>query len=307
MTKLATLFLCASAAFAADYFPLQLGNYWTYKDLSTGQTFTVRVGTPLSMRDGRVFSRIDGYVDHDLWVRVDETGNLLHLDEETGAEYPLTAFEVAAPAWAAAPFRGCEQESQRVAKPEPHVGPAGVFTDTVTLKYRGFSCADTGILSEVYAANLGLLQRTVSTIAGPRVLELVAARVGNFTFAGNPAATFDVSLNPMGEGKLNATLRLTVNAGESMDLSYGTSQDYDVVVWNSKGERAYVWSDGQFFTQQQRWRSISRRLNHEVEINTAAPLPDGYYLLEAWLTAGPGGRAFASMMPFRITDGKLVR
>jgi len=307
MTKLATLLLCAATAFGADYFPLTLGNYWTYRDATTGQTFTLRVGTPLSLQDGRVFSRIDGYVDHDLWVRLADDGTLLYLDEETGKDYPLTTFSTGAPVWAEAPFRGCEQELHREAKQEPYTGPAGTFSDAVTLNYRSFSCADAGILSEVYVSNLGLVRRTVNTIAGPRVLELVAARVGAFSFAGRPAAGFDVSVSQAGEGKLKASLRLTLVNGESLDLSYGTSQDFDLVVWNAQGERAYVWSDGQFFTQAQRWRSVNSRLNHDVDLNTPAPLPDGYYLLEAWLTAGPNGRAFAAMTPFRIENGQLVR
>lgn len=306
MKTLTTLFLCASAAFAADYFPLEPGNYWVYRDAATGQSFTVRVGTPLALQDGRVFSRIDGYVGHDLWVRTTEDGTLLHLDEETGKEYPLTAFTVAAPVWAEAPFRGCEQETQRAGKQEPYTGPAGVFTDALTLNYRNFSCADAGIISEVYVPSLGLVRRTVNTIAGPRVFDLVSARVGNFTFAGPPAAGFDVSVNQTGGGALKAVLRLTVTGGEAVDLGYGSSQDYDVVIWNSRGERVYVWSDGQYFTQAQRWRSVSRRLMHEVDLNTPLTLPDGRYLIEAWLTAGPSGRAFAAMTAFRIEDGKLI-
>jgi len=267
----------------------------------------VRAGTPLSLQDGRVFTRIDGYVGDGLWVRTAGDGTLLHLDEETGREYPLTSFSTAAPVWAEAPLRGCEQETQRATKQAAYAGPAGEFADALTLEYRSFSCADAGILSEVYVPNLGLVRRTENTIAGPRVFELAAARVGNFTFAGRPAAGFDVSLNQASGGQLKAALLLTVIGGDAVDLSYGSSQDYDVVIWNSSGERVYVWSDGQFFTQSQRWRQVSGRLMHEVDLNTPAGLPDGQYLIEAWLTAGPNGRAFAAMTPFRIEDGKLVR
>ena len=305
--KLLTLFLCASAAFGADFLPLQLGNYWTYRDSTSGQTFTIRVGTPVALRDGRVFSRIDGYVNDDLWVRTAENGSILQLDEETGNEYLLTPFDVAAPIWGNAPSRGCEHEVQLAEKQEPYSGPAGYFADAKTLNYRTFSCADTGILSEVYVENIGLVRRTVQTIAGPRVLELAEARVGNFTFIGSPAASFDASLSEVEPGKLRAYLRLILPVGEAIHLIYADSQDYDVALWDSNGDQIYKWSDGKAFAQGERSRRVPGRLTQEVEIDLREPLPDGHYLMEAWLTAGPARRSFAAMTPVRVVDGKLVR
>ncbi len=305
--KLLTLFLCASAAFCADYLPLQLGNYWTYRDLASGQTFTIRVGTPLALNDGRTFTRIDGYVNDDLWVRRAEDGSLLQLDEETGNEYPLTSFDVAAPMWAAAPSRGCEHEVQLADKQEPYSGPAGYFADATTLNYRTFSCADAGIISEVYVDKIGLVRRTVQSIAGPRVLDLAEARVGNFAYLGHPAASFDAALSEVEPGKLRAFLRLIIPVGEALYLNYSDSQDYDVALWDSNGNQIYKWSDGMAFAQGERSRRVYGRLTQEVEINLREPLPDGLYLMEAWLTAGPARRSFAVMTPVRVEDGQLVR
>lgn len=305
--KLSSLLLLAASAFAADYLPLQSGNSWTYRNLPTGQSFTIRVGLPLYTLDGHVYYRLTGYVDRPLWVRAEPNGTLLYLDEEAGRELILTSFEPAAPAWAAAPFRACEHESQVLPKPAPYIGPIGEFTHTAELQYRTFSCADAGIETETYAANIGLLRRVVNTIAGPRTFTLTEARIGSLTFAGTPAAAFHAAVTQPAPGRLAAALRLTLTTSEALTLVYPTSQDYDLVLWNDQGKPIYQWSSDKGFAQAVRTRNVSGALAHDVEITTPEPLPDGAYLLEAWLTAGPSSRAFSAMTPFRIQDGRLLR
>ncbi|MBE0657900.1 MAG: hypothetical protein IH602_09430 [Bryobacteraceae bacterium] len=305
--KLIALALCASAAFAADYLPLQQGNTWTYRDPATGQTFTVRAGTPLATMDGRTYHRLMGYAERDVWARTLENGTIVYLDEEAEKERILTSFEKVEGGWAEAPLRACEHESQVDGKGGSYKGRAGVFSDAVTLNYRTFSCADTGIVAEVYAPNVGMLSRTVQTIAGPRILELVEARVGGFSFTATPAAGFTAAMEHAPDGGLMAKLRLTVDSGEAIDLMYPDSQDYDIVIWDETGRQVYRWSDGKAFAQAARWVTIVGRRSHDVAIETPAMLGDGRYLMEAWVTAGPSRRSFAAMTPFTITDGKLVR
>ncbi|MBI4893570.1 MAG: hypothetical protein HY821_23320 [Acidobacteria bacterium] len=304
--KLALLACTATAAaLAADYLPLQPGNSWTYTHLSSGESFTIRVGTPLSTQEGVIYYRLTGYVDRPLWVRTAANGNLLFLDEETGRDQILTSFEDARGGWAAAPFRVCEQESQPISKSGPYIGPIGEVAATTELQYRSSSCADAGIEAETYAANLGLLRRVVTTIAGFRTFTLVEARIGHLTFAGRPAASFHAAVTQSPGGHLNAALRLTLSTPEPLTLVYPTSQDYDIVLWDSSGRPVHQWSEGRFFTQAIRTREVTSGLAHNVEIPT--PLPDGAYILEAWLTAGPSQRAYSSLTPFRIEQGRLVQ
>lgn len=305
--RLIALALCATAALAADYLPLQLGNRWTYRDAATGQEFTVRVGSPLATMDGRTYHRLMGYAAQDVWARTLENGTIVYLDEEAEKERILTSFERVDGGWAEAPLRGCEQETQVDGKGAEYRSRAGVFADAVTLNYRVFSCADTGIVAEVYAPNMGMMSRTVQTIAGPRVLELVEARVGGFNFTAAPAAEFSASMEQAAEGGLMAKLRLVVDGNEALELMYPDSQDYDIVIWDETGKMAYRWSDGKAFAQAARWITVAGRRSHDVAIETQSPLGDGRYLMEAWVTAGPSGRAFAAMTPFTISDGKLVR
>ncbi len=299
--------LPAAAAFAGDFLPLQSGNHWTYRDLSSGQHFTVRVGTPLAAQDGAVYHRLSGYVTRPLWVRALADGVLVYLDAETGAERRLTSFEDAGGGWAEAPFRPCEQESRPAGGPGPHNGAAGRFAAARKLEYRAFGCADAGVESEVFVGGVGMVQRTVATVAGPRVYELVSARVGRFVLDAPPATMFSATLAESEAGGLSASLRLVLGTGEPVDLVFNDSQQYDFVIWDETGKAVYRWSDGKAFAQAVQVKTVSGELRYEAPVELAQPLPDGRYVLEAWLATGPERRGYAAMAPFRIEEGRLVR
>lgn len=303
--NLLALLLPATAALAGEILPLQSGNQWTYRDLTSGQSFTVRVGAPLAAGNGSVYHRLNGYVGRALWVRAEADGTLMYLDEEAGAERRLTSFEDAG--WAEAPFRSCDHESRVAEAPGPHSGAAGWFAAAQRLEYRAFGCADSGVESEVYVAGLGMVQRTVATAAGPRVYELVSARVGKMVLEAAPATMFVATLSENGAGGLSATMRLVLGTGEPVDLYYSDSQEYDFAIWNEEGKAVYRWSDGKAFLQAAHVRPVSAELRHEVPVGLQEPLKDGRYVLEAWLATGPQRRGYAAMAPFRVDEGRIVR
>jgi hypothetical protein len=80
-----------SSAAAADYFPLQAGNRWTYRNARTGGSFTVEVG-PAVVINERVYYGLRGYAAGDLLVRFNEQKDLVQVDQETGNEVTLTSF-----------------------------------------------------------------------------------------------------------------------------------------------------------------------------------------------------------------------
>ncbi|MEJ5369300.1 MAG: BsuPI-related putative proteinase inhibitor [Bryobacteraceae bacterium] len=301
------LLLPAAAAIASDFLPLETGNQWTYRNLASGQSFTVRVGTPLATQDGAVYHRLSGYVTRPLWVRALADGSLVWLDEETGEEQTLTSFEAAGGGWSEAPFRECDQENRVAGTPAPHLGAAGWFARAQRLEYRSFGCADAGVESEVFAAGVGMVQRTVTTIAGPRVYELVSARVGRLVLEAAPATMFSATLAEKDGGGLSASLRLVLGTGEPADLVFHDAQEYDFAIWDEHGKAVYRWSDGKAFAQALQVKTVSGELRYEAPVEMAQPLPDGRYVLEAWLTTGPERRGYASMAPFRIEGGRLVR
>jgi len=304
MLRLCLFFAC-TAVFAGDLLPLQPGNYWTYREVNGSQSFTVRVGTPLATQNG-VYARLTGYVRQPLWVRYNKFGSLVYLNEEADRDELLTSFETVSGAWAVAPFRPCEQETQVDTRSEGYSGPVGEFTKATHLQYRSFSCADAGVTAEVYLPSIGLVRRTESSIAGPRVFELAEARVGGLLYSGKQSGGFDVSTHYAGPGSttLPVTLRLSLMNEEDMMLAYATSQEYDISMWNDKGQEIYRWSSDKVFTQGVWARWVHGTLTHRVEIPlkdaSGQPLPAGNYVIHAWLTAGPGGAAYSAMTTARL-------
>ncbi len=202
--------LHSCALFGADFFPLQEGNTWTYREAATGQTFSVRVGQPVAIAGHQYYDLI-GYTDTDLQVRIEETyGTLVYWDGTRNQEMLLTSFEQFEGGHWLAPFRPCpEQDGQGQLKLGNHDGPAGPIAGVLVIQYRAIGCADVGPLQEQYAEHVGMLRRVVSTIAGPRTFDLVAARVGNITIDAAPSASFRWSalvLFPVFEIDLNKFL-----------------------------------------------------------------------------------------------------
>ena len=78
--------LSAGAVYGATFLPLANGNTWTYREATTGHTITVRVGVPLALRNGRVYHSLNGYAQKQLWVRNDENGQLVFLEEDSERE-----------------------------------------------------------------------------------------------------------------------------------------------------------------------------------------------------------------------------
>lgn len=306
--KLLVILCSAATAFAGEFLPLQSGNQWIYRDLASGHTIRVRVGSPLASQ-GTIYHRLIGYAGENLWVRARNDGTLVYLDEEAGRERVLTSFEDPG-GWSEAPFRGCAQESRTDGPPAPHRGLSGWFPEAQRLEYRALDCTEAEVRGEVFVRGIGMVQRTLSTPAGPRVYELVSARVGKFLFDAAPATQFTATLLETAEGSgLAVWLRLVPGTEEEVVLLYNDSQEYDFVLWDDQGMPIYRWSDGKAFAQSTHTRSISwnTELQHEAVVELNEPLRDGRYVLEAWLTTGPLRRGYAAMTPFRIEGGRLVR
>jgi hypothetical protein len=90
--------------------------------------------------------------------------------------------------------------------------------------------------------------------------------------------------------------------GDDTVLQMPTSQDYEVVLRDSKGKEVWRWSDGRFFTPQ--LRNISARyLRFEVAVplqTYGILLHEGIYTLEAWLVTAQE-RQYAAAISFDFT------
>src|SRR5258706_4582444 len=208
-----TLFVFAvtSLTLASDYLPLQAGNEWLYREASTGSSFKIRVGTP-ALIAGNTYYRLTGYVSQPLWVR-HEQDSLVYRDEEREVDNPLTSYAMVRGAWFHAPFRECEQEGQPDDRRSEFEGAAGVFSESLRIRYRSFGCADGGAQEEIFRDGVGMLRRTSESIAGPRKFELVSARIGRMQLNADQGSTFRLSVrrkNP-NEPFIIATLGLSLD------------------------------------------------------------------------------------------------
>ncbi len=292
--------LCACSLSGADLLPLQSGNTWTYREALTGDEFTVRVGAPIVTND-RVYHSLSGYTPQRLLVRVNEYGNLVYIDEETGLELIVNSFEPFEGGWWDAGGRPCSQLGQTLEKRGTFDGAAGPFRDVLQIRYRTYSCADAGTEFEQYAENIGMVRRVTQTIAGPRTYNLVYARVGSAVIDTLPHARFTMTAYPKaGADSMIVTLRLKTNSSADLVLPFPSAQEYEVQILDAKGEVLWKWSDGRFFDQAAHERQIGGEWLVRLEIpnpprSSAGPSAE-ILTVQAWVTTS-GTPRFAATVP----------
>lgn len=269
--------------------PLEPGNSWTYRATVTGETRTITVGLPLAMADGRVFYHLRGYAGRPLWVREDKSGSLLYLDEETREDRILTSFE-RGDFWAEAPFRTCARQSRVTGERRGRA---------LVVEYRGFDCADAGIVEEQYEENIGMTRRTEQTIAGPRAFTLESARVGRIVIEPYGTGRFQVEAHGMGD-RLRVALRLSTGSSAPFTLRFPSGQRYEILVRNHEGKLLWRWSDGRFFAQAAEELVVAGQLIIEETIPFAdvfgPTLEPGEYFVEGFVLGG----AYAATTSFTI-------
>lgn len=274
-------------------FPLEAGNYWIYRERSTLQQVTVSVAAPVLI-GGKVYHPLRGYVTESVLARFNEFRNLVYLNEQTGAEHVLTGFETGG--WFEAPLRGCQQLSQAQPVRAPFQGPAGVFAAVLSIRYRSIACADAGTEDERYVPNVGRIQFSVQSLAGPRLFDLVSAKVGKLRLEADSGATFSVSVSPVTTPRrTRVTLSLSTH-GLPVRLVFPTAQTFDVVVRGADGTLVWRGVEGDFFAQGLREETLMER-RWSIDI-PGGVFPPGAYQVEARLFSGVDGTQFASTGTF---------
>jgi hypothetical protein len=296
------VFVCMGMAGAAEFFPIAPGNMWVYR-AGERAPLTVEVGRiPLSL-NGRVYHQLSGYAVKPLWVRSEATA-IYYLDQATGAEALLVNFEPSETEWFAAPGRECRQEGRALPKRAASSVPAGSYESALVVAYRVFDCADAGVLEEQFVANVGMVRRTVETVAGPATYELVSARAGSVAALPSPNTYFSVALRQTAPNRMTADLRLSVAGGQPVELTFPSSQEYEVVLRDAAGKELWRWSDGRaFLTVIVQKPVFDLAASVEVPLDSLAP---GAYSIDAWLPSTPGPPRFAASAPFRISPEMKV-
>jgi len=121
--------------------------------------------------------------------------------------------------------------------------------EKLEIRYTPMACADAGIISELYAENVGMVQRTVQTLAGPRTYELVSAHLVNRVTPPAPQGNFTLAMDPGRADGVALTLRVHLDSSATLKLGFGSGQKFDVLVSDEAGNLVHRWSDGRLFDQ----------------------------------------------------------
>ncbi|MEZ5364566.1 MAG: BsuPI-related putative proteinase inhibitor [Bryobacterales bacterium] len=298
---------------SARFFPLAEGNSWTYNIDRFGpeEGVTVSVGAPVEMH-GVAYFPVRGFAADEALLRADANGRVLQYIAEEGREALWYDFSLPiGGTWTPQTPDDCTGPATIGARNETASLPAGVFRETVTVEYGPGGCADAGIGEEVFAAGIGLVRRTETTIAGPRTMQLARARVGGRTIE-SAGLSFSVKIDRPsyvhGANGVAATLHASVTAENSSDiplaLTFPSPQLFDLSIRNEKGETVYTWSADKLFPAVVTDITLGRRV-FEVEIPleiSGRPLPDGMYVVEAWMVQ-PREKLYSGSVPFMIRSG----
>ena len=280
----------------ADFLPLAPGNQWTYQNTDSGQSFTVQVGVTQYFLNQHVYSVLKGYTPDQLLVRVNEYGNIVFWDQEREADILLTSFEFAGGAWFEAAARECPEMGQTQDRRVAHDGPAGAW-QALEIKYRNFACADAGDLSEQFAENVGMVQRVVNTIAGPRTYNLMHAKLGNQVItAGNPGSFSVAALPALETNTWTATLRIDPPLFSDLKLHFPSGQEFDARLRDAEGDIVWTWSAGRLFIQAEHTVAVGGGYRASITVPFPPAIPEGQqvYTLEAWMTSAESDPRFAA-------------
>jgi len=246
----------------------------------------IEVGTTPLVTPAGTYYRVTGYAPDPLWVRRASDGVYYWLNERTNREETLADFRGGR---FPTPVSGsCEQSGEAQKLEVAYEAGGNVFSAT-EVRYRVYNCADTGVDSELWVENVGMVQRVNTTIIGPRAFRLVSAKVGGLTFSETPGVSFLLSLpaSQFNRRSANETidtevaLRLEVDRLQPVRLRFPTSQRYDISVKDDAGKVVYLWSSLAIFLP-----AIGEEefVSKEYRVPVSLAIPDGRYLLEAWLT-----------------------
>ena len=290
--------------YTANYFPLAVGNSWTYAvegrfasgDVAVQVTEAVEV-------EGRQYFVLEGYTPQPALVRLTSQGRLVELRRASGTEhlwYDFTAVE--GTIWTSELPHPCLGEAKLASRRSEVETPRGSTNNGLVIRYGPTNCADAGIQEEAFAPGIGLVRRTELTIAGPRSLVLTEARIDGKIIS-SPSVSFTLSIDqpvyfpnlmpPVTPERAVPTMQARMTIRNSTDfplrLEFPSGQRFDLAIRNKAGERVYVWSQDKLFTQAVGVLDLSpgeRTFTVNVPLGRGEnqAFPPGSYLVEAWLT-----------------------
>jgi hypothetical protein len=298
MATAACGFLLASvlSAQTPEYFPLEAGNTWLYKaitivgtePLQLSTTYqTMRVTGTETIGDRQYFDV--SYFGRNVLLREDApTGNVFVYDRDAGTESPWVSLGLPVGTSFSSSVDPCSSQGQIVSRTDEVAVPLGVFTDEVQVKFQN-NCGDTGVTTQYYAPNVGLIRQDQSSFAGAVLYRLIYYRVGDRTGA-VPEVSFTASVDSpayVPGNLLGARLTLRNSGTDQVNLHFASSQSFELKILDDKGAAVYAWSSDKSFAMVARDEILGPG---ELTYGVTVPLtgvPAGHYVLQLYLTTDP--------------------
>jgi len=311
-TALCVLFIASSQMYGqahVNYFPLDVGNTWVYTGSGSrdGQSVTLQITRTEAFKN-RTYALLHGFPGEDYWLR-QERDSILSYDPAQDRETLWYAFGSPEQEVYETELPGtCCRKAVIVSHASTYKGPVDEFRDALEINYPGVF--QVGIEKELFLPDIGLVHRAQAT-GGPTFgsYDLIYARVGTRVIS-RPELSFSLSLDrsvyiPIGPGPrmtpLEISARITLrNTSMPVQLTFPTSQIYDLMIANENGDVVYQWSaDKTFAPVITRLTLGPGETNYVIGtsqlMNVNRPLPPGKYVAEAWLsTQQVGGRKMYS-------------
>ncbi len=306
---------------SANYFPLAVGNSWTYtiEGRASSGNVTVRVTESVEAA-GQQYFRLEGFTPRSALVRVGSQGRVLEFRPDSGTEHLWYEFGAAeGTTWMSELPHPCLETAKLASRSSVVDVPAGNFDDALVIRYGATICADAGIQEEVFAPEVGLVRRTETTIAGPRSMVLTEARVGSrvirfsalsFRLAIDQPVYFPNLMPPVTPERavpvMRARMTIRNDTNFPLRLDFPSGQRFDLVIRDSSGQDIYRWSATRLFTQEMGTLELSpgeKTFSAEIPLAQSADraLPQGRYVVEAWLTTGNPG-AYRASVRFEVSE-----
>lgn len=297
----------------AEYFPLQVGNQWIYQ---TNTRFFNGPANVVSIPGKRDFGStsyfiVEGLDANPVYMRSDDMGKLFVYDERTGGEAQYADFTTPVGGSYQTAADPCNATANVMARDATVTTPVGEFTGALHVEYPSANCADAGLGADYFVPNIGLVKREGITIAGPRAMELVYARVGDVTVLSSPEVSFSMSIdravydNTNDISTIHARLTLRSTMAEPIDLHWAGGQRFDLVIYNERGAEVARWSNGKAFTLElssEKFGPGERNytIQHPLQDRQNNRLPAGKYVAEGFLTTQGEQKPYGARVGFEI-------
>jgi hypothetical protein len=297
--------VAAPLVFGTDYFPLQPGNRWAYRCSGAAcgeETVVVEVLQEEEVAGRRyvVLRDLRGAL---VRLRQDPEGTLWALDPQSASEKVWYRFGASPGERYPTALDPCSPVAMVASQNAGYDGSAGRFSNVLRIFYLPPLCSDAGLTEEYFLPGTGLLRRTEITIAGPRSYDLIYARTKGGTIPAGPHLRFGLAVDrpvyvvsrmPTAAPEdrvprmtVRITLRNTTN--EPVRLRFPTSQRYDLEIQDAEGKHVWRWSEDRAFLMvygEEEFGPGERNYIETVRLagRDGEPLPEGRYVLRAWLT-----------------------